>query len=70
MAHKFKIGQMVNYYPGARAPRESGGAYSVTGFLAEKGGQPMYRIKHFSEDHHRVAQEGELSALQPRRHIS
>ena len=69
MAHKFKIGQMVNYYAAARALRESGGAYSVTGFLPEKGGQPMYRIKHFSEDHHRVAQESELSAVQPGRSL-
>ena len=69
MAHKFKIGQMVNYHPAARALRESSGAYSVTGFLPEKGGQPMYRIKHFSEDHHRVAQESELSAVQPGRSL-
>ena len=40
------------------APR---GAYSVTGLLPENDGQPEYRIKHFSEDYERVAQESELS---------
>jgi len=63
MAHKFKIGQLVNYRPAARALRESSGAYSVTGFLPENDGQPVYRIQHFSEEHPRVAQESELSAV-------
>jgi hypothetical protein len=63
MTHKFKIGQRVNYRPVARALRGSSGAYTVTGFLPENDGQPVYRIKHFSEEHHRVAQESELSAV-------
>ena len=63
MAHKFKIGETVNYRPGARALRQSSGAYMVTGFLPENDGQPTYRIKHFSEDHERVAFESELSAV-------
>ena len=49
--------------PAARALRESSGAYSVTGFLPENDGQPVYRIQHFSEEHPRVAQESELSAV-------
>ena len=31
--------------------------------LPEIEGQPAYRIKNFSEEHERVAQESELSAL-------
>jgi hypothetical protein len=62
MAHKFRIGEMVNYRPGARSLREAGGAYSITGLLPESEGQPAYRTKNFSEEHERVAQESELSA--------
>jgi hypothetical protein len=62
MAHKFKIGQMVQYRPGGRSLREASGAYSITGFLPENAGQPAYRIRHFSEEHERVAHESELSA--------
>jgi hypothetical protein len=56
------LGQMVQYRPGARSLREAGGAYSITGFLPENDGQPAYRIRHFGEEHERVAQESELSA--------
>jgi hypothetical protein len=63
MAHKFKIGETVKYRPAARTLRETGGAYTVTGFLPKNDGQPAYRIKHFSEEHERVAQESELSAV-------
>ena len=66
MAHKFKIGQMVNYRPGrACPPREQ---RSLFGYRL-RDGQPVYRIKHFSEKHHlsekhhRVAQESELAAV-------
>ena len=60
MAHKFKIGQMVNYRPGrACPPREQ---RSLFGYRL-RDGQPVYRIKHFSEEHHRVAQESELAAV-------
>jgi hypothetical protein len=62
MTHKFKIGQTVNYRPAARALRESGGTYTITGFLPEETDrQSLYRIKHYSEEHERVAQENELS---------
>jgi hypothetical protein len=33
--------------------------HTVTGFLPENNGQATYRIKHFSEEHGRVAHESE-----------
>jgi hypothetical protein len=61
MTHRFKLGEMVNYSPSGRTLSAPRGAYSVTGLLPENDGQPEYRIKHFSEDYERVAQESELS---------
>jgi hypothetical protein len=65
MTHRFKLGEMVNYSPAGRTLLAPRGAYSVTGILPEKDGQPEYRIKHFSENYERVAQEGELSPGAP-----
>jgi hypothetical protein len=62
MAHKFKIGDAVNYRPGRRAPSAASGVYSVTGLLPVMDGHPEYRIKHFNEEFERVVQEYELSA--------
>jgi hypothetical protein len=52
--------------PGARPQAKAGKCHAGTlitapGILPENDGQPEYRIKHFSEDYERVAQDGELS---------
>jgi hypothetical protein len=62
MSHKFKIGDVVNYRPASRVLREAEGVYSVTGLFPEDSGQFRYRIKHFNEEHERVAEESELTA--------
>ena len=59
--YKFRVGQLVSYYPPRRldAPR---GAYTVTARLPQgEDGQFEYRIKHSSEPHERIAKESELS---------
>ena len=60
--HKFYVGQQVQYYPprGMYAPR---GAYIVTLKLPERDGQYEYRIRNMSEQHERMAREGELKAV-------
>jgi hypothetical protein len=63
MTHRFKLGEMDS--PSGRRLLAADGAYSITGILPENDGQPEYRIKHFSEDYERVAQEGELSPGAP-----
>jgi hypothetical protein len=62
MPHKFKIGDIVDYYPSARMLSTARGTYTITGLLPEKDGHLEYRIKHLSEDFERVAVESELSA--------
>jgi hypothetical protein len=63
MTHRFKLGEMVHYSPASRIFAAARGTYAVTGLLPENDGQPEYRIKHFSEDYERVAQEGEPSRM-------
>jgi hypothetical protein len=54
--HKFKIGQLVNYFS-----RESAsGAYQITKLLPQEGDEYQYRIKSVTEPHERVAKEHEL----------
>jgi hypothetical protein len=60
--HRFKVGQMVNYRPPDRLQRAAHGIYEIMRLLPGTSGQPEYRIKHFSEEHERVALESELSA--------
>jgi hypothetical protein len=56
-AHKFKIGQLVDY-----SSRESAsGAYQITQLLPPEGADYQYRIKSAREPHERVAKEHELS---------
>jgi hypothetical protein len=58
-AHKFRIGQSVNYRPAVR--RSALGKYQVIRFLPQrKDGEPEYQIKHLNEGHERVANESEL----------
>jgi hypothetical protein len=67
-AHKFKIGQSVNYSP----PRPSGlgvarldlpraGVYQIVQLMPPVGDEPQYRIKSEREGHLRAAKESELS---------
>ena len=61
MPHKFQIGDVVNYYPKDRRANAPRGTCTITGHMPVMEGQPEYRIRHFSEDFERVAQESELS---------
>jgi hypothetical protein len=60
--HKFRIGQMVTYRPAARGQDAPPGAYMIIARLppSEETGQFEYRIRNLSEEHERVANEGEL----------
>jgi hypothetical protein len=60
-AHKFKVGQAVEYH----APRwdPPTGTYLVTAQLPERNGEFEYHIKHPSEEHQRIARESELRAV-------
>ena len=54
--HKFKVGQLVNYFSRERAS----GVYEVTQLLPPEGDVFQYRIKNPREPHERVVKEHEL----------
>ena len=60
MAHKFQIGQVVEYRPlrGIDAPR---GPYLVAALLPERDGEFYYHLRHPGEVHVRIAGESALS---------
>jgi hypothetical protein len=60
--YKFKIGEIVNFYPKPPndAPR---GAYQIIRRLPAAEGEFQYVIRSAYEDHQRVAKENELRRL-------
>jgi hypothetical protein len=67
-AHKFKIGQLVNYSPRpsvgvSRFDLPRAGVYQIVQLMPPVGDEPQYRIKSEKEGHLRAAMESELSAL-------
>jgi hypothetical protein len=59
-AHKFKIGEFVNYNP--RSNSIGAGQYQIAQLMPPVGDEPQYRIKSEHEGHLRSAMESELSA--------
>jgi hypothetical protein len=63
--HKFKIGQLVYFYPkGAALPQLDAvpGPYQITRRLPAAGdGEFQYEIKNTLEEYNRVARESELT---------
>ena len=59
-AHKFKIGQFVNYKPRSKF---GAGVYQIAQLMPPAGDEPQYRIKSETEGHLRSAMESELSPL-------
>jgi hypothetical protein len=63
--HKFKIGQMVFFYPrsrGADVPRSR--PFQITARLPAMEGEYQYRIRSPFEEHERAAAESELRVVQ------
>jgi hypothetical protein len=62
MPHKFKIGDVVSYFPKDRMLSTARGTYIITGHKPALDGQPPeYRIRYPGEDFERVAIEHELT---------
>ena len=59
MGHKFKIGQIVRFTPGAHE-RSWGGMYQVVACLPEERGDQHYRIKSVKDAHQRVVRESQI----------
>ncbi len=63
--HKFKIGQLVFFYPkGARRVDSAPGPYQITKLLpAAEDGKSRYEIRNTLEEYDRVARESELTRV-------
>jgi hypothetical protein len=59
-AHKFKVGQMVDFVPSNRAMPASARSYKIVRVLPTEGGEQLYRIKTIAEVFERIARESEL----------
>jgi hypothetical protein len=61
--HKYKIGQLVFFYPkGARRVDSAPGPYQITKRLpAAEDGEFQYEIRNTLEEYNRVARESELT---------
>jgi len=60
-AHKFRIGQNVNYRPAGHGQDAPDGTYQIIRFLPQRDDAEVeYRIRNLNEGHERVANESEL----------
>ena len=64
MAHKYKVGQLVEFSPGRTSLAASSQRYEVIRQLPIENGQYQYRIKCKTEMFERSAMESELSRRQ------
>jgi hypothetical protein len=60
MAHKFKIGQTLNFMPQRSNAAMRPGQCKVLRLLSSEGVDPQYRIKCLNETFERVVRESEL----------
>lgn len=64
MAHKFKVGQQVDFAPGKTSLAAAAQRYEIVRQLPVENGQYQYRIKCKAETFERSAQESELTRRQ------
>ena len=58
--HKYPVGQMVHFSPGAFDQDARRGNYRVTRHLPAEGSDNQYRIKSSLDGHERVVKESQL----------
>jgi hypothetical protein len=58
--NKFKVGEMVDFFPSKRGVPASARSYKVLRLIPYDGGERLYRIKTIVEAFERVARESEL----------
>ena len=64
MAHKFKVGQQVDFAPGKTSLAAASQRYEIVRQLPVENGQYQYRIKCKAETFERSAAESELTRRQ------
>jgi hypothetical protein len=61
MAHKFRVGQAVEFHPDPGTDRSSKGRYTIVRlYPPDEGNTPQYRIKNSADGHERLARETQL----------
>lgn len=59
--HKYTVGQQVEFLPGPLDKNVTRGIYTVQRLMPSDTGIVQYRVKHISDTHERVVNEGQLS---------
>ena len=59
--HKYQVGQVVNFTPGASILKESLGLYEIVRHLPPEGPDNQYRVKSVQDSHERVVRESQLA---------
>ncbi len=65
MSNKFRVGEMVDFFPSQRGVPASARSYKILRLIPYEGGERLYRIKTIAEAYERVARESELVRVQP-----
>jgi hypothetical protein len=58
--HKYRVGQVVEFFPDRGIDHTAKGRYKVVRLFLGEGNSPLYRIKHEVDGHERMVSEGEL----------
>jgi hypothetical protein len=58
--HKYRVGQVVDFFPERGVDRPAKGRYKVVRLFLGEANSPLYRIKHDLDGHERMVAEGEL----------
>jgi hypothetical protein len=61
LAHQYRVGQTVNFFPGRGIEHRSKGGYTIVRLLPVEGHTPQYRIKNDADGQERNVHEGELA---------
>ena len=59
--HKYDVGQVVNFMPGALTLETSLGLYEIVRHLPPEGPDNQYRVKSVKDGHERVVRESQLA---------
>jgi hypothetical protein len=59
--HKYVVGQVVNFLPGALTLEKSLGLYEIVRHLPPEGPENQYRVKSVGDSHERVVRESQLA---------
>jgi hypothetical protein len=64
VAHKYTVGETVQYTAGAYSRSRTSGSFQVVKLLPSEGDENLYRIKSEGEPYERVAKESQLDRPQ------